>query len=404
MKILHVFDHSLPLQSGYTFRSRNILNEQRNLGWETFHLTSPKHRGADSHAKYEDVDGLRFHRTPRIALPLSWIPGLRDEVSVRKTSHRLAELAKEIEPDVIQAHSPVLNALAALPVARRLGIPLIYEVRAFWEDAAIANGTAQPWGPQVRLTRLLENHALASVQAITTICDGLKSDMVARSFAASSITVIPNAVDVKQFTEAPAADASLRVELGLDGSTVLGFIGSFYPYEGLDIAIRTLRLLAANDLNVKLLLVGGGPDEKKLKQLAESQGLGDRVIFTGRVPHDRVPQYAALIDIFVFPRKSIRLTELVTPLKPLEAMAQRKLVVASDVGGHRELIRDGETGILFAPDSPGALAECVEALLENRGDWARYVDAGRAFVERERTWAHSVANYKQIFDGLGLAV
>src|SRR5690606_29052867 len=134
---------------------------------------------------------------------------------------------------------------------------------------------------------------------------------------------------------------------GLGGGRVLGFIGSFYGYEGLDLLLAAMPHVLTALPDARLLLVGGGPQEAALVQQARRLGLDSAVIFTGRVPHERVPAYSSLVDAFVFPRRSMRLTELVTPLKPLEAMAKSKLVLASDVGGHRELMEHGKTGWLF---------------------------------------------------------
>jgi glycosyltransferase involved in cell wall biosynthesis len=96
----------------------------------------------------------------------------------------------------------------------------------------------------------------------------------------------------------------------------------------------------------------------------------------------------------------MRLTELVTPLKPLEAMAQGRLLVASDVGGHRELIRDGETGMLFRAGDADDLTRSVLQLLGMHERWPQLRAAGRLFVETERTWAASVARYRNVYASL----
>lgn len=398
MRILHIFDHSIPLHSGYTFRSRAILEEQRARGWETHHLTTPKHIAASP--PVEEVGGLTFHRTPPQPGWLTRLPVLTEVDLISRTARRLGEVAAEVRPDVLHAHSPVLNALAAHRVAKRLGLPLIYEIRAFWEDAAAAHGTCREGDLRYRTTRWLEDRAMRSADAVMTICDGLRQDIIARGHPAEKVGVIPNAVDTERFSGPAERDEALAAELGLAGKTVFGFIGSFYDYEGLDVALEALPVVLGTHPDCRLLLVGGGPEEAALKAQAESLGLNSKVVFTGRVPHDQVERYYGLTDIFVYPRKSMRLTELVTPLKPLEAMAQHKMVLASDVGGHRELIRDGETGSLFKADDPHALAAAVSALLENRERWSERLMRGRRFVEEERTWRASVANYAPVLERL----
>jgi len=396
-RILHILDHSIPLHSGYTFRTLSILREQRRLGWETFQLTSPKHRG--SPAAEEDIDGWHFFRTPGDA-DSGRFPGLGELRTMRAIERRLEEVAAKLRPDILHAHSPVLNAIPALRVGRRLRIPVVYEVRAFWEDAAVDHGTAREGGLRYRLSRSLETYALRRVDHVTTICEGLRGDIVTRGIPAAKVTVIPNAVDTSAFAPGETTDLALKAKLGLAGGPVIGFIGSFYAYEGLDLLLDAFPAILARVPTVRLLLVGGGPEEAELKQQLHRLGLAGQVTLVGRVPHTDVQRYYDLIDILVYPRRSMRLTELVTPLKPLEAMAQGRVLVASNVGGHRELIDDGHTGILFAAGDPRALADAVCGLLGNRDAWPAVRAAARTFVENERTWRSSVARYPCVYRGL----
>lgn len=397
-RILHILDHSIPLHSGYTFRTAAILREQRALGWETFHLTSEKQTNCLS--TEEDVDGLHFYRTPRNAGALSRIPGLSQVAVMQGLAHRLREVIAIVKPDVLHAHSPVLTALPTLRVGKALGLPVVYEVRAFWEDAAADHGTTTEGSVRYRLTRAMETHAFKHVDAITTICEGLRNDIVARGISPAKVTVIPNAVDIEKFSIGGAPDEALKTQLGLRGARVLGFIGSFYAYEGLDLLLASLRPILDQAPDVRVLLVGGGPQEEALKLQARQLGISDKVVFTGRVPHSEVNRYYDLVDVLVYPRHPMRLTELVTPLKPLEAMAQGRLFVASNVGGHRELIRDGETGILFSADSSNDLACKVLGLLNAPERWPAMKAAGRRFVETERNWKASVARYRDIYNRL----
>ncbi len=398
MRILHILDHSIPLHSGYTFRTAAILREQRARGWETFHLTSEKQINCNT--LEEDVDGLRFYRTPKRAATLSWIPGLDQVAVMQSLAQRLREVIAIVKPDILHAHSPVLTALPTLRVGHDLGLPVVYEVRAFWEDAAADHGTSKEGGIRYRLTRAMETYAFKRVDAVVTICEGLRKDIVARGIPSDKVTVVPNAVDIEKFSAGEAPDEALKAQLGLANARVLGFIGSFYAYEGLDLLlIAFLRIL---DLapDVRVLLVGGGPQEEKLKQQALQLGILGKVVFTGRVPHSEVGRYYDLVDVLVYPRHSMRLTELVTPLKPLEAMAQGRLFVASDVGGHRELIRDGETGVLFRAESPQDLANKTLDLLNSAERWPAMKAAGRHFVETERNWKASVACYRSVYSRL----
>ena len=398
MHILHILDHSIPLHSGYTFRTRAILEQQRALGWNTSHITSIKHTAAK--ALEEDIDGLHFYRTPQPTGLMAKLPILNQLSVINTLATRLEEVARTIKPDILHAHSPALNGVAALRVARRLGIPLVYEIRAFWEDAAVDHGTSQENGLRYKATRALETYVLRRVNAITTICTGLCNDIVARGISKEKITVIPNAVDLEHFTVGGVPDQALAEKLGLNRKCVLGFIGSFYAYEGLPLLLQALPEILRTIPDVRILLVGGGVQENYLKRLVTDLDIADKVIFTGRVPHDQVQRYYDLVDIFVYPRLSMRLTELVTPLKPLEAMAQGRLVIASDVGGHKELIKHGETGYLFRAGDANALADTVLDMLEQRANWPVFHAAARRFVETERNWPISVARYRAIYEQL----
>jgi PEP-CTERM/exosortase A-associated glycosyltransferase len=398
MRILHILDHSIPLHSGYTFRTLAILKEQRVLGWETIHLTGSKQENCQ--VLEEDVDGWHFYRTPVAQDAMSKLPVFNQTAVIDGLTRRLDEVARIVKPDILHAHSPVLNALPALRVGRRLGIPVVYEVRAFWEDAAVDHGTSREWGIRYRITRGLESYALRRADAITTICEGLRGDILGRGIAAEKVTVIPNAVNIENFSLGQLPDLCLARNLGIEGKLLLGFIGSFYAYEGLSILLRALPKMLLGNPDIRILLVGGGPQSEELRALAARLGIEDKVTFTGRVPHDQVQHYYNLIDILVYPRLQMRLTDLVTPLKPLEAMAQGRLIVASDVGGHLELIRDGETGILFRAGNPDALASKVLELLARPDLWSSLRAAARRFVETQRNWPISVSRYKKVYGSL----
>ena len=395
-RILHVLDHSLPMMSGYTTRTRAILKAQEERGWTVAGVTGLRHTAGSIRVgdeEVEAVDGLTFHRTtPRITrTPLG---------EVRALARRIAQVAAEFRPTVLHAHSPVLNAWAALWAGRHLRLPVLYEIRAFWEDAAAGNGTGSATSPKARLTHFAETRAAVAADGVATICHGLKADLVARGIAPGKIVVVPNGVDPALFGDPDPRDEALTATLGLAGATVLGFIGSYYPYEGLDLLIEAMPAIVAAHPGTQLLLVGGGPDEMGLRFQAADSPVADRIHFVGRVPHELVGRYYGLVDLFVYPRRAMRLTELVTPLKPLEAMAEGKLVAASDVGGHRELMRDGVTATLFPPDDPAALAAAVSGLLADRSGWAARRAAARDHVRSNRNWSLNIRGYESVYRNL----
>lgn len=391
MRILHVLDHGLPLQSGYTFRTRAIVKAQLARGWQVAAVTGPRHHH-DAPAT-EVVDGITFHRTSpsmKLRAPLS------EMAEIAAFGRRILAVARDFRPDIIHAHSPVLDALAAMRASRRLRLPLVYEIRAFWEDAAVGNGTGTEGSLRYRATRALESWAVRRADAVAVICEGLRDDLLTRGVAPDKIMVSPNGVDMALFGDPPPRDDLLAQQLGLDGE-VIGFIGSFYDYEGLDDLVSAMPALVAQRPRAQLLLVGGGPMEAALRAQVAASPVADRIHFAGRVPHQEVERYYSLVDVLAYPRKKMRLTDLVTPLKPLEAMAQGRLVAASDVGGHRELIRDGETGTLFAADDPAAIADALASLLADRSIWDNRRAAARAFVERERNWSSNISRYEPVY-------
>ncbi|MCB2059352.1 MAG: glycosyltransferase, exosortase A system-associated [Novosphingobium sp.] len=394
-RVLHVLDHSLPLQSGYTFRTRAILKAQQASGIEVRGITGLRHtaQGPDP----EEIDGLVFHRTLG---GTSGPAGLREWREVGKLAEAIEALCDEWQPDILHAHSPALCGEAALRVAKRRNLPLVYEIRAFWEDASVGNGKGREGSLKYRLTRTLESHVVGEADAVVTICDGLRRDLIARGYDASRITVMPNGVDLALFGSPLARDPALAAELDLGDGPIIGFIGSFYDYEGLDDLIAAMPMLISRQPDARLLLVGGGPCEASLRRQAEESAAAAAIRFVGRVPHEQVERYYALADIMAYPRKKSRLTDLVTPLKPLEAMAQGKLVAASDVGGHRELIEDGVTGTLFAADDPNACADALAELLDRKDRWEDYRAAGRKHVETRHDWARNVERYQDVYQAL----
>lgn len=395
-RILHVLDHSLPAHSGYTFRTRALMKAQLAKGWEVAGITGVRHPVPGP--AVETVDGLTFHRTPPIASAPSPIREWRE---IRALARATEDLARAWRPDLLHAHSPVLDAMAALRAGRRLGIPVLYEIRAFWEDAAVGNGTGREGSARYHLTRRLETHAVKAADAVAVICEGLRGDLIARGVDPARIIVSPNGVDLDLFGHPPPRDDALAADLGLGaGDAMIGFIGSFYDYEGIDDLIAAMPALVAAQGDARLLLVGGGPMEAALKAQAAASPVSERIHFVGRVPHEAVERYYSLIDILAYPRKKMRLTDLVTPLKPLEAMAQGKLVAASDVGGHRELIEDGVTGTLFAPDDPAAIAAALTGLLGARAGWDERRRTARQFVETHRNWSSNILRYEPVYQRL----
>ncbi len=394
-RVLHILDHSLPLHSGYTFRTRAILKSQQAAGLKVRGITGQRH-SAEGPPR-ETVDSLTFHRTPGTS---NGPTVMREWREISAFAEAIEKLAEEWRPDILHAHSPALCGQAALKASRKLGIPLVYEIRAFWEDAAVGNGTGSEGSVKYRMTRALENRVVAGADAVFTICEGLREDLIRRDFDGGKIGISPNGVDLSLFGEPPERDTAMAKELNLGDGPVIGFIGSFYDYEGLDDLIAAMPRLLEQQPDAQLLLVGGGPCDDALREQAARSPAAKAIHFTGRVPHSEVERYYSLIDVLAYPRKASRLTDLVTPLKPLEAMAQQRLVAASDVGGHRELISDGETGFLFPADDPAGTARALADLLDSRDGWDAIKIKARQQVSDRHDWAKNIHRYQSVYHHL----
>jgi PEP-CTERM/exosortase A-associated glycosyltransferase len=304
-------------------------------------------------------------------------------------------LAKRQKIDVLHAHSPALNGLASARAARRLGLPWVYEVRYFEEDAAVDRGKMTAGSPGYRMLQRMEMHALERAFCAITISEGIGRDLISRGIHPEKIEQVPNGVDTRYFSPQPP-DADLIARFGLAGSAVIGFIGSFYLYEGLEYLIDAMSLLLARRRNVKALLAGEGEIAESLRRRIP-ETYRDHFIFAGKVPHEEVRRYYSVMDVVAYPRIRSRLTELTTPLKPLEAMSMERLVVGSNIGGIRELLAGGKAGIVFEADNPRDLADCLFRFVEDRSQRRAIGKAAREFVVRERDWDRVVARYPEIY-------
>ena len=395
LKVLHILDHSLPLHSGYAFRSQNILTAQRDKGWQPVGLTSPKHERAwkSRPSDKDEIDKFRYYRTRATNHSL---PVAGELQLITALAQRIEAVAKIERPVLLHAHSPVLNAVAALWAGRKLGLPVVYEIRAFWEDAMVDHRTTSEGSLKYRTTRALETWACRYAAQTAVICEGLRTDLMSRGIPGENISIVANGVNPDSFG-ARKPDLATARSFHVEGKTVLGFIGSFNRYEGLDLLVKAMVQLAAKRPDVALLLVGGGEMEEELRaQIAEAK-MQERVILPGRIPQENIPEIYSILDVLVYPRYSIRLTELVTPLKPLESMAMGKTVVASDIGGHRELIRDGYTGILFKSGDVSALRQVLDRILDDPKLRDRLGSQGLDWVHKNRTWKATTSVYSEIY-------
>ena len=396
MKILHVMNDSIPLIGGYTTRSRCIVTHQRRIGIEPYVVTSIRQGPTTTHA--EEFDGITYFRTrwpKRNFFKKAQLFGLAQEIYLFYT--RIREIVTEISPDIIHAHSPILCAIPALLAARKAGIPIVYEIRAFWEDAAVASKKFTESTARYRFIRMLETIVCRRVDRIVPISRSMKEDLLTRGIPENRLFVIPNGVD--RVSLAPKAkNKDLATRMGLDGKTVLGYLGTFYDFEGIDDLIRAFDMLHKQQNNMALLLIGGGEMEQTIR--AQIKRLGNpNLILLGKVSHETTADYYALMDIVVYPRKSTRITEMTTPLKPLEAMALGKPVICSAVGGLKELVGDGNA-LFFTAGDEAELLSCCWQLIRNPSLAKQLGKAGKRRALEERNWFNLIDKYYNVYDCL----
>jgi PEP-CTERM/exosortase A-associated glycosyltransferase len=371
------------------------MQAQIKRGWLPVALTSARHEQNWDGPRLEEqvIRGIHYYRMGAVS---SLLPVVGEYYLMKRLAHRITAVIRNEQPHLLHAHSPILTALPALWIGQRLGIPVIYEIRAFWEDAAVDHGTYKKNSWQYRLVRFLETWTCRKAAQVVVLCRGLKDDLIQRGIPADKLTPVPNGVTVEDFCRL-TPDLEYRKSWRLEGKKVIGFIGSFYHYEGLDLLIKAVASLAITRSDIALLLIGGGEMEKELRAQVSQLGINEIVIMPGRISPERIPGIYALIDILAYPRYSMRLTELVTPLKPLEAMAAGKALIASDIGGHRELICHGQTGMLFRAGDVSALQRTLVQLLDNLALRHALSRQAADWVQQERSWDRTTAVYSEIY-------
>jgi PEP-CTERM/exosortase A-associated glycosyltransferase len=356
----------------------------------------------------EAIDGVEYWRTP--AAQLNSVPFLRECMLMRNLERQVEIAAREVRPDVIHAHSPVLVGLPAMRVARRLGVGFVYEIRDLWENASVDRGRFTAESPMYRVARRLETHVLSRADAVVTICDLLKAELQPRAGRPDKVHVVANGVDAYAFAP-QAANNLLKERWKLAGKEVILYAGTFQPYEGLDLLVRALGHIVRSRPSAHLVIVGGSagfahgtgsvsPEERELLRVVRETGAADHVTFTGRIPHAEVKDMYALADVVAYPRRLTRTTALTTPLKPLEAMAMAKAVVVSDVAPMLELVRDEQTGVVFQAGDVRDLASKLTRLLRNPALREQIGQGAREWVLRERQWPDLISRYRDVYQSV----
>jgi PEP-CTERM/exosortase A-associated glycosyltransferase len=402
LRVLHVLDHSWPVHTGYSIRSLHLIAAQHRLGLRPQALTGPLQIVDDPHAVETVVGNITYRRTPCRGIFSEWAisrrwTGLREAEIVRLIRNRILALAKNETFDVIHAHSPALCGLGALQAARSKGIPFVYELRAFWEDAAVDQNKTAARSLRYSLSQKLENYVVHRADAVVGIAQSILEELKRRKTDPARLFHVSNGVDIEKFSPV-SRDDGLVARLGLGSEPILGFIGSLYRWEGVAWLVRATAELRRRGTACKLLIVGDGEEMPAVREAVRQLNAEDFVQVLGRVPHGEIERYYSILDVLVYPRHSIRLTELVTPLKPLEAMALGKAILGSDVGGIRELVQAEKTGILYRADSVDDFCVQAKRLLADASLRRKLSEEARKFILREKDWNVVAQRYIDVYD------
>lgn len=404
-RIAYVLYNSLPYHSaGYSTRTHGLLSALQLQDWDVSGVTRlgyphdmPGWSDVGALAPSEKVEGIRYHRlspNPEVVRKQPIKPYVDQYVD------RLSEHLRREQPFIVHAASNHLNGLAAVAAARSLGMPSIYEVRGLWE---ITRGSRDPvWahGPEHRLIVRLETEAAINSTRVVTITHALKQELVRRGVAESKITVVPNGVDSSTFCPQPR-DRHLAQQLDLSGRTVIGYVGSIVDYEGLGLLVEATAELAKERDDFVVLIVGDGAELENLRRMVNLTSTAKLFRFVGRVPHDDAMKYYSLIDIAPFPRLPLPVCEMVSPLKPFEAMSMEKAVLASNVAALAEIVTDDVNGLLFAKGDVGSLTRSLRRLLDDPGLRRRLAVSGRKWVQEERQWESISSELSNVYESLG---
>lgn len=394
--VLSVLSQSLPIRGGgYATRSHGLLTSLARRGWDVEAITRlgfPYDRWpADDRRQVrmvDVVDGLSYRR--------ALVPGRRSYPQVplaayiAECAQHIADAATSHRAGLVHASSFYGTGLPAADAAAALGVPFIYEMRG--TEDLMRSAAYRPYASSSDGRYLIEAESEVCRRAdhVLVITDALLEEMVRRGVPREKMTVVPNGVDVADFQPLDR-DEGLAAELGLQGRVVIGYVGGFPHYEGLPLLVRAAADLSRRRNDFAVLLVGDGQQDGSLRREVAELGLGDHIRFTGRVPPAEVQRYLSLIDITPFPRLPLEVCELISPMKPFEAMAMGKAVIVSDVAALTQIIEDGVTGVSFAKGDQHALAAALEYLVESSDARARLGSAARSWVQTHGDWAQIAA-------------
>lgn len=460
MKVLHVLANSPPDVNGYAVRTKMILESiERNEIAECLALTSPWYPDRDSMVEELELNNILYQRTihpsrkknrkfshklvsfftkqkkqktsiqqiseskkknPLIRVfdffyygifkvgrfirnnfRLFW-KVIEEKILIRHFTKKIIEVSLKSEIDIIHAHTPYRVGLPGLIAAKKLNKPFVYEMRGIWEETAVANGRWRRNGPAYRRFQKFENKVLKGADSVVCISQTLKEEAIKRGVAESKISVVTNAVNLHKYDESSTSELLdvARQRLAKSDDIVIGYIGSLRKMEGVDFTADAVANLIQRKHKVQFFVLTGEDGQNELKQHCANLGILDKTTILGPVPHEMVKPFFDLIDIFVVSRPDSIVTRLVTPLKPFEAMAMGKVVIASKLPALQEIITHNETGLLFEAGNVEDLSDTIESCIGNEEKRDTLSKNAQEFVQSERTWDRVVENYSNLYSNL----
>lgn len=396
-KVLMFLHTSLPHHSnGYATRSHAILTSLlKTSEYSVDGITRsgyPFDVGIKTFENHDLVDGVSYSR-----LSAAHYYDQPMDDYIKTAADEVEKLLFSKKPSVVHSASAFYTALPALIAARRQGISFVYEVRGLWEITRAS--TLPGWGETERFTLESDLETLVAKEAdqVVAITKGLKDELIRRGVSEQKITIIPNAINKDHFKPLNP-NKVLRKKIGLKNVPTIGYVGSIVDYEGLDDLVEALSLLKRDGIAFNFLLIGDGNALPGIRQKVSSLKLENDVFVLGRIPHNEVQEHYSLIDITPFPRKPLQVCEMVSPLKPFEAMAQKKTVIASNVGALQEIIQDGKTGLLFEKGSVEDLAAKLSDVLKDGVLRSKLAEKGKSWVLANRDWSQVVRRFDDVYD------